>query len=222
MQSRNSNFVVVALVVGVLAGIFLFRQSRETCKVRWRVGDIDPRFNVSTYDVQNAASNAAAAWNDATGKRVLWYDKTDGIPLNLVFNAGHPAMAEYMGMISEIRRLAAEIDYLTPQFEKSPNQYVADRINRSIDQYNRLVTAVNQLSMTEIKQGSYQDHLEVYAFADTTDLKIVIAHEFGHALGIGHVVVPEAVMNARNKIGTVATLRLHDADIAALKESCSL
>lgn len=189
MQSRNSNFVVLALVVGVLAGIFLVRQSRETCKVRWRVGEIDPRFNVSAYDVQNAASNAAAAWNAATDKRVLWYDKTEGIPLNLVYDAGHPAMAEYIGTIREIRRLSAEIDNLTPQYEKNPSQYVADRINRSIDQYNRQVTAVNQMSQTEIKQGSYQDKLEVYAFADTADLKMV--------------------------------LRLHEADIAALRTSCS-
>lgn len=204
-----------------MAGIFLFRQSRETCKVRWRVGEIDPRFNVTAYDVQNAASNAAAAWNAATGKRVLWYDKTDGIPLNLVFNEGHAAMAANIAMIREIRRLSAEIEYLTPQYEKNPSQYVADRINRSIDQYNRLVTAFNQTAHIEIRQGSYQHHLEVYAFADTADLKIVIAHEFGHALGIGHVDVPDAVMNARNKIGTVAALRLHEADIAALRKSCS-
>jgi hypothetical protein len=219
--SRNSAFVVPALVVGVAAGVFLFRQSRDGCEVRWRVGEIDPRFNVTAYDVQNAASNAAAAWNAATDKRVLWYDKTDGVPLNLVYDVGHPAMAEYIRMTREIRRLDAEIENLTPQFEKNPSQYVADRINRSIDQYNRLVTSINQLSNTEIKQGSYQDHLEVYAFADTADLKFVIAHEFGHALGIGHVQAADAVMNARNKIGTVATFRLHDADIEALKKSCS-
>lgn len=199
----------------------MFR-SRDTCTVRWRIGDIDARFNVSAYDVQNAASNAADAWNNATDKRVLLFDKSDGIPLNLVFDANHPALNESIAMAREIRRLSEEIDRLTPQFEKTQSDYVADRINRSIDKYNSLVVRYNQTAQTEIRQGSYQDHLEVYAFADTADLKHVIAHEFGHALGIGHVDQPEAVMNARSMIGTTAPLRLHPADVKALKQACSM
>jgi hypothetical protein len=190
--------------------------------VRWRVGEIDSRFNVSAYDVRNAASNAAGAWNTAAGKRVLWFDKTHGIPLNLVFDTNHTAIAENIALVGEIRRLAAEIDYLRPQFERNQSQDLADRINRSIRHYNRLITTYNQTPQTEIKQGSYRANMEIYAFADTTDLKVVIAHEFGHALGIGHVDVPEAVMKARSMIGTVSTLRLQPADIDALKKSCSL
>jgi hypothetical protein len=209
-------------VVAILAGIIVFRTSRQTCEVRWRVGDIDPRFSVSGYAVQNAASNAADAWNTAAGKRVLWFDKTHGIPLNLIFNTGHTAIAQNIALLGEIRRLAAEIDYLKPQFERNQSQYVADRINRSIHQYNRLITTFNETPQREIRQGSYQDDMEVYAFADTTDLKIVIAHEFGHALGAGHVDEPDAVMKARSRIGTTSALRLHPADIDALKKGCSL
>jgi hypothetical protein len=209
-------------MAGVVAGLLLYRSQRDDCTVRWRVGDIDARFNVSAYDVQNAASNAADAWNTATDKRVLLYDKSDGIPLNLVFNESHAAIAENLAMVREIRRLSTEIELLRPQYEANPSDYVTARINRSIDQYNRLVDRYNQTPQTEIRQGSYQNQMEVYAFADTADLKHVIAHEFGHALGIGHVDVPEAVMYARNRIGSAGTLRLHPADIEALKNSCSM
>src|SRR5690606_29334547 len=116
-----------------------FRQARAGCEVRWRVGEIDARFNVSEYDVRVAAGSAAEAWNAAAGRSVLRFDETRGIPVTLVFDTNHTAIAANLALAHEIRRLAAEIEYLKPQFDRNQSEYLAERINRSIRQYNRLI-----------------------------------------------------------------------------------
>ena len=210
------------LLAGALVvGYFLANKRTDPCRVDWRVGSIDAQFNVTDYDVQNAATSAAAMWNDAAGKRVLWYSKERGIPMNLVFGAGHGSMAEEIAQTQEIRKLATEIDNLKAQFEKTQTQYMVDHINQKIERFNKLITAYNAKPAVEIKQGSYQEKLEIYAFADLADLRTVMAHEFGHALGIGHVETPGAVMNAKHLIGTTIQ-GLQPADVAALKQVCRL
>lgn len=193
--------------------------TRQPCEVRWRIADIDSRFGLSEYEVQTAAFNAANAWNEAAGHRVLRYDKEKGIPLRLVYDERHQTMTGGLAELAELRRLSTEIKNFKAQFDASPSQYAADRINRDVERYNALVKSFNARAGTDIEQGSFQSELEIYAFADLADLEMVIAHEMGHALGIGHVEAPGAVMSAKHMIGTTSTLQLTSADVAALNEA---
>lgn len=81
---------------------------------------------------------------------------------------------------------------------------MATEINREAEEGNRLVEAYNAevLQYNEIygnrdlyTQGDFQrDRINVYKFSDITELTKVIAHEFGHALGVGHVEGEESLM----------------------------
>ena len=189
------------------------------CEVRWRLGDIDPRFEISSHDVLTAAFSAADAWNTAAGERVLWYDKENGIPLKLVYGDHSSTLSSGLAELRELRRLDVAIKNLEKQYNANPSNYVANRINGYIDRYNTLVESLNTKSRDDIKQGSFQTELEIFAFADAADLQMVIAHEFGHALGIGHPADPNAVMSAYHQVGTEA-MQLTETDIAALREQC--
>jgi hypothetical protein len=188
------------------------------CEVRWRLGDIDPRFEINAHDVLTAAFNAADAWNQAAGRRVLWYDKDDGIPLKLVYDDHSASLSSGLAELREIRKLDVAITNLQKQYDANPSEYVANRINLYVKRYNQLVESLNTRARDDIRQGSFQTELQINAFADAADLQMVIAHEFGHALGIGHPEGPNAIMSARHQVGT--EVRLTETDVAALRDVC--
>jgi hypothetical protein len=215
LNSWRRRLIVLPLAAGI-AGCGRFGRS---CEVRWRLGDIDPRFEIAAYDVSNAAFNAADAWNRAAGRRVLTYDKEHGIPLRLVYADDTANLANGLAELRELRKLDLTITDLKRQYDTNPSEYIVNRINTHVVRYNQLVESLNTRSRNDIKQGSFQTELQIYAFADAADLQLVIAHEFGHALGIGHVEDANAVMSARQQVGTAA-VQLNHSDAAALREQC--
>ena len=210
-SSRTLAFILTTLLVGCA-------KLNHSCEVHWRLGAVDPRFQISEADVLTAAFNAADAWNRAAGRRVLHYDKAHGIPLKLVYDEHSTNLSGGLSELRELRALDLAITNLKKQYDTNPSQYVADRINADVRRYNQLVASLNTRARDDIKQGSYQTELEIYAFADAADLQVVIAHEFGHALGIGHIEDAGAIMGARHQVGTI--LQLTDADAAALRQRC--
>jgi hypothetical protein len=213
---KSRRWLIMLALAASVAGCGGYGRS---CDVRWRLGDIDARFQIDAYDVSNAAFSAADAWNRAAGRRVLTFDKERGIPLRLVYAEDTENLAGGLAELREIRKLDIAIADLKRQYDSNPSEYIVNRINTHVVRYNKLVESLNTRARNDIKQGSFQTELQIYAFADAADLQLVIAHEFGHALGIGHVADANAVMSARQQVGTAA-VQLNHSDVAALREQC--
>lgn len=94
--------------------------------------------------------------------------------------------------------------------ERVVNQ-LATQVNGTVDQMNPLVDKVNEAIATynaeaerfntqfgeseSFTQGDFsRDTINIYTFSNTKDLTQVLAHEFGHALGLEHVDEEGAVM----------------------------
>lgn len=114
-------------------------------------------------------------------------------------------------------------------------------LNETIDQLNALVVALNEQAKTfnitaseyntigvsrgeEFQEGLYvrsgfNQRIDIYEFSDEDKLIRVLAHEFGHALGLGHVDDVEAIMYKLNQGGN---LELTKADIEALYSHCKI
>lgn len=72
-----------------------------------------------------------------------------------------------------------------------------NRANALIATYNEQVTKYNEVYGEEniFTQGDFtRDKINIYKFSNIDELRRVIAHEFGHALGIDHVADEEAIM----------------------------
>ncbi|MCI0597751.1 matrixin family metalloprotease [Candidatus Parcubacteria bacterium] len=108
---------------------------------------------------------------------------------------------------------------------------IAGEINDLVEDLNRLARALNakvgvfnERAGDEFDQGNYEEDREgrrisIYEFSNGTDLRRVLIHEMGHALGIGHVENPDSIMYSYN-FGT--DLALSEEDIAALRQACKL
>jgi Matrixin len=74
---------------------------------------------------------------------------------------------------------------------------LGEKGNRLIEEYNINVQKYNEIygNRDLYTQGDFKrDRINIYKFSDKTELTKVIAHEFGHALGVGHVEGGESIM----------------------------
>lgn len=94
---------------------------------------------------------------------------------------------------------------------------LAQRINAKVNTYNKNAGLdFDQGNFVEDEDGK---RITIYEFKNQEDLTRVLAHEFGHALGLGHVENPDSIMYSFN-IGSGLTLS--DEDTAALRAACKL
>lgn len=97
-----------------------------------------------------------------------------------------------------------------------------EELNALADETNRKVNTYNKTLGHDFDQGNYVEdeagkRITIFTFEDEMELKRVLAHEFGHALGIGHVEDAGSIMYSYN-IGN--SLTLSEADQVALRQVC--
>ena len=139
---------------------------------------------------------------------------------------------EYQELQSEGAAIKAELSAIR-KIEIGLNDQPAD-INALIAELNRLaktlninVGVLNNISENrgeEFTEGEYKSDtsgqsIDIYEFSSKLKLKRVLAHEFGHALGLNHVEDPKAIMYRLNESTNSA---LTDNDLTALKAHCKI
>ena len=102
------------------------------------------------------------------------------------------------------------------------------QLNTLIKQHNNLIAEYNgRFSKPRkfdqgrfVKQGENQE-INIYQFGNRAQLKTVLAHEVGHALGLDHVNNPKSLMYHMMGNQNMADLKLTKEDISALKKKCN-
>lgn len=143
-------------------------------------------------------------------------------------DAGGAPPAEYTRLQREADALAADRSALRDTESRLRDivtqiNDLSEQGNQVIAEYNEEVQSYNQTfgDTREFTQGTYHSggHIDIYTFDDPYELRLVLAHELGHALGIGHVVGSQSIMYYLIG-GQPDPLMLSPADTSAFNAIC--
>jgi chromosome segregation ATPase len=125
----------------------------------------------------------------------------------------------------------AEIKDSLDKDRKKLNTLVAE-VNKVVSKESALVENYNQKIETykdkfgeavEFNQGEYDGlSVNIYQFHEDNDLELVMAHELGHALGVGHVENSQSLMYYLMEDQDLENISLSNEDLLAIKEICKI
>ncbi len=268
----RSTFGLTLILTIMFASGYAYYRALAVCPIpiAYKIGTLDPRFNLTLDEARLATAEAESVWEDATGQNLFTYDEAAKFTVNFIYDerqafaeaeestraelteaeqVNETISAEYAALVerynaqqrsyedrvaiyerrlnrynetvasynrdggapeaayAELKQEEAALDAERVSLEavsRTLNQMVADineigeRGNRIVERYNNEVATYNDTfgAAREFTQGTYSSdgHIEIYTFADKAELRLVLAHELGHALSIDHVMGSQSVM----------------------------
>lgn len=110
----------------------------------------------------------------------------------------------------EVNRLGEEVNDLVSKYN-----YLVRTANSAIEAINE--SADKEFEQGEYIQSAFNRYINIYEFYDTRELIRILAHEFGHALGMGHNENRESIMYYLNKGESITPSA---EDIRDFKQAC--
>lgn len=262
-------------------------------RLRYRIGNIDPRFNITHEQLQTLAQQATDIWFLGTQKQFFVYDPNARLSINLIYDqrqADTEARTTKVNRIEKNRTLTVieqqklnqhqsdlefykqQIDQLkldhqnklttynqhVQSFNQSPLsrsqtgleqlnsqktllqneqqqlQQQIDVFNQKVSALNTQIEAVNQMNQKFNQSVDEFNHrfqprlfdkglfngteINIYEFQSNDDLRLTLAHEFGHALGLMHSDEPRALMHPILQHQDFENFTLTSSDLALLQE----
>ena len=152
----------------------------------------------------------------AYNKEVERYNQQGGAPED-VFKELQAEKKELAEMFRQLDGAGKDLNSLADTLNG-----LGEEGNIAVDEYNKEVIEYNEIfgETNLFTQGDFRrDRINVYKFSSAEELTRVLAHEFGHALGIGHVEGESSVMYYLTKEQS-GRPSLSGQDVTDFREHC--
>lgn len=182
------------------------------------------RLSKSYESKQEDLENISLRYKKAVGEynnTVKKWNKRGGIPKDK-----KPIIEEKQQRLDQLRADVQRVKENTELVRRQVNAR-SERLNSLVDHQNTIINMYNRrfAEARKFDQGRYvkkgnRERINIYQFSNLAELKTVLAHEAGHAMGLEHVEDPASVMHALMSEQNIFDLSLTDADISALSNRC--
>lgn len=165
--------------------------------------------NVALYEERLKKYNEKVAyWNDLGGAPKKEFKKLEQERLYLENTA-----SELNKKVNDLNVLNKKVNAVASKINN-----FANKLNSDVNTYNKTFGKAKIFD-----QGEYTgDRINIYQFDGTKDLRVVLAHEFGHALNLDHVQNPKSIMYYLMDEQNMESPALSKEDIEALNTECKI
>lgn len=112
--------------MGFLA--FMILEYRFPCwrPIEYKVGPIDPRFNISQTEVEQVTNSAVATWEQAAGKDLFRYNTNASFTVNFVYDERQAQTNERGELESKINQQQSSLEEIDKQYNTLKTSYERD------------------------------------------------------------------------------------------------
>lgn len=129
------------------------------------------------------------------------------------FNSYNQKVFSYNNLINESNRLSREIESMSSSFKKIKGKTFGEQ-NITFKTYNKDGKIVKEKSIV-----NSMNKIEIYGFDNLNELKVILAHEIAHLVGVPHIEAKNALMNPILEKSQQNKLLLTHEDILNFKEN---